>query len=185
MLTGAWAPCAGQAIGSADTAQLDAAFRTCVSLYEHPLAGALMRAIGDNAVRDAFVAAHPAVGGLSIERSKGYSIATAPLKDFSVAGVAARAIYASTCQLECELAMWGLQFGPLKAGQVKALQAWVESAPATPTGHATPYHPGTKSRTGKPWLGSNSSPFIRKASNVSGSQALAKGKLRAKFIGSG
>ena len=132
-LTGAWAPCAGQAIGSADTAQLDAAFRTCVSLYEHPLAGALMRAIGDNAVRDAFVAAHPAVGGLSIERSKGYSIATAPLKDFSVAGVAARAIYASTCELECELAVWGLEFGPLKAGQVKALQAWVESAPATPT----------------------------------------------------
>ena len=50
---------------------------------------------------------------------------------------------------------------------------------------ATPYQPGTNSRSGKPWLGSSSSPFMRSASSVSGCSALASGRLRAKCIGSG
>src|SRR5207244_1092049 len=50
---------------------------------------------------------------------------------------------------------------------------------------ATPYHPGTNSRSGKPWIGSSSSPFMRKANSVSSSIALASGKLRSKCIGAG
>jgi hypothetical protein len=126
---------AGGATPAAETEQLDSAFRTCVSLYHQPLAGALMRAIGDSAARDAFAQAHSsAVRSLSILREHGYSTATAELKGaFSVAGVPVRAIYASTCELDCPLAVWGLEFGALKPQQLKALQAWVKSAPSTHT----------------------------------------------------
>jgi hypothetical protein len=115
--------------------QLEAAFRTCVSLYGQPLAGDLMRAISDRAARDIFVAAHAeAVRSFSVQKEHGYATATAYLKDgVTIAGVPAHAIYASTCELECPLAVWGLEFGALKAGQRQALQAWVESAPATRT----------------------------------------------------
>jgi hypothetical protein len=135
LLVGAWVPGVATALDASDTVALDSAFRTCVSLYGHPLAGALMRTIGDRAARDAFAAAHPqTVRSYSIERSGGYSTATATLNDgASVAGVAVRAMYASTCELECALAVWGLEFGPLKADQRKALQAWAESAPSTHT----------------------------------------------------
>ena len=47
----------------------------------------------------------------------------------------------------------------------------------------TPYQPGTMSRTGAPWLRVRGSPFMRKASNVSGCRALASGSPRAKRIG--
>ncbi|HEX4584567.1 MAG TPA: hypothetical protein VH183_07035 [Burkholderiaceae bacterium] len=104
-------------------------------LYGHPLAGALMRSIGRQDAGETFVAAHPAsVRTYAVERSHGYSTATATLRDgVSVAGVAARSLYASTCELECSLAVWGLDFGPLKAGQRNALQAWAASAPSTRT----------------------------------------------------
>jgi len=126
---------AGSATAAVETERLEDAFRTCVSLYHQPLAGALMRAISDSAARDAFAQAHsPAVRSLSIQREHGYSTATAELGGgFSVAGVPVRAIYASTCELDCPLAVWGLEFGALKPQQLKALQAWVKSAPSTHT----------------------------------------------------
>jgi hypothetical protein len=135
LLAGAWVSGADPSRNAADTDRLEAVFRTCVSLYGHPLAGALMRSIGDSAARDAFAGAYPAaVRGFSLEHEHGYSTATAILKDgVSIAGVPARAIYASTCELDCPLAVWGLEFGPLKTAQRKALQAWVESAPSTHT----------------------------------------------------
>jgi len=126
---------AGSATPAAETERLESAFRTCVSLYHQPLAGALMRTIGDSAARDAFAQAHsPAVRSLSIQREHGYSTATAELGGgFSVAGVPVHAIYASTCELDCPLAVWGLEFGALKPPQLKALRAWVKSAPSTQT----------------------------------------------------
>lgn len=126
---------AGSATPAAEREPLERAFRTCVSLYHQPLAGALMRTISDSAARDAFAQAHsPAVRSLSIQREHGYSTATAELGGgFSVAGVPVRAIYASTCELDCPLAVWGLEFGVLKPQQLKALQAWVKSAPSTHT----------------------------------------------------
>lgn len=126
---------AGGATAAAETERLESAFRTCVSLYHQPLAGALMRAIGDSAARDAFVQAHsPTVRSLSVQREHGYSTATAELAGgFSVAGVPVHAIYASTCELDCPLAVWGLEFGALKPQQLKALQTWVKSAPSTHT----------------------------------------------------
>ncbi len=126
---------AGGATPAAETERLDSAFRTCVSLYHQPLAGALMRTIGDSAARDAFAQAHSsAVRSLSIQREHGYSTATAELsRGFSVAGVPVRAIYASTCDLDCPLAVWGLEFGALNPQQLKALQTWVKAAPSTHT----------------------------------------------------
>lgn len=126
---------AGSATAAGETERLESAFRTCVSLYHQPLAGALIRTIGDSAARDAFAQAHsPAVRSLSIQREHGYSTATAELGGgFSVAGVPVHAIYASTCELDCPLAVWGLEFGTLKPQQLKALQAWVKSAPSTHT----------------------------------------------------
>jgi hypothetical protein len=128
-------PQAGDATPAAETERLESAFRICVSLYHQPLAGALMRTISDSAERDAFAQAHPsAVRSLSIQREHGYSTATAELNGgFSVAGIPVRAIYASTCELDCPLAVWGLEFGALKPQQLKALQAWVRSAPSTHT----------------------------------------------------
>jgi hypothetical protein len=114
---------------------LGAAFRTCVSLYGQRLAGALMRTIGDRAARDAFAQAHsPVVRSFSIEREHGYATATAKLNEgIAVAGVPVRAIYASTCELDCPLAVWGLEFGAVTEQQLKALRAWTESAPSTHT----------------------------------------------------
>jgi hypothetical protein len=127
----------GTALGGppSGTEQLEAAFRTCVSLYSQPLAGDLMRAISDRTARGLFVAAHSeAIRGFSLEKEHGYSTATAQLNEgVTIAGVPARAIYASTCELECPLAVWGLEFGALKADQQHALQAWVASAPSTHT----------------------------------------------------
>ena len=132
LLAGLAAPPAAPARGDEP---LQDAFRTCVSLYGHPLAGALMRAIGDAAQREAFAAAHLAdVGSFSFEREHGYSTATATLKHVVVAGVRARAIYASTCELDCPLAVWGLEFGALTPGRRNALQAWADAAPSTHTG---------------------------------------------------
>ena len=129
---GAWPaqPAAGES-GS----RLDAAFRTCVSLADDPVAGDLMRTIFDRQARDAFEAAHAdAVRSLSIERGKGYSTAIASLKNgVSVAGVPVRDIYASTCELECRLAVWGLEFGRLTPAQQEALRSWAASAPVTHT----------------------------------------------------
>jgi hypothetical protein len=139
LLVGAAVPCIGHTrdASSADAAEgrLDAAFHTCVSLYSHPLAGALMRTIGDRAARDAFEQAHSAaVRSFSIEREHGYATATATLRDgIAVAGVPVRAIYASTCELECPLSVWGLEFGRVTEQQLMALKAWAESAPSTPT----------------------------------------------------
>jgi hypothetical protein len=117
----------------AGTEQLESAFHSCVGLYEQALPGALMRSIFDGATRDTFSATYSeAVRSMSIEHEHGYSTATAQLKDgVTIAGVPARAIYASTCQLECPLAVFGLEFGPLKPDQEKALQTWAESAPST------------------------------------------------------
>jgi hypothetical protein len=118
-----------------DTEQLESGFRTCVGLYEQPLAGALMRTIFDKAERETFATVHSgAVRSFSIEHEHAYSTATAQLNDgVTVAGVPVRAIYASTCELECPLAVFGLEFGPLKADQQQALQTWVVSAPSTHT----------------------------------------------------
>jgi len=115
--------------------RLDGAFRTCVSLADDPLAGDLMRTIFDRQARDAFESAHPdTVRSLSIERGKAYSTATATLKGgVSVAGVPVRDIYASTCELECRLAVWGLEFGRLTPAQQEALRSWAADAPATHT----------------------------------------------------
>ncbi len=127
---------AGDASPARETEQLDRAFRTCVFLYDQPLAGALMRTVGDSSASGAFAQAHSsAVRSFSIEREHGYSTATARLNDgvAAVAGVSVRAIYASTCELDCPLAVWGLEFGRLNAQQLKALQAWVKSAPSTHT----------------------------------------------------
>jgi hypothetical protein len=125
----------GSSRAGAGEESLEAAFRSCVGLYSDPLAGALMRTIGDRATREAFVATHSAaVRGLSMEREHGYATATAKLNEgVWVAGLPVRAIYASTCELECPLAVWGLEFGSLKVEQLKALQAWAESAPSTHT----------------------------------------------------
>ena len=135
LLSGASTPGNAAARPPEGTEQLEAAFRTCVSLYGQPLAGDLMRAISDRAAQGLFVAAHAeAVHGFSLEREHGYSTATAQLNDgVTIAGVPARAIYASTCELECPLAVWGLEFGALKAEQQRALEAWVASAPSTQT----------------------------------------------------
>ena len=135
MTTSAPGKQAGGAAPAAETERLESAFRICVSLYHQPLAGALMRTIADSAARDAFVQAHsPAVRNLSMQREHGYSTATAELgSGFSVAGVTVRAIYASTCELDCPLAIWGLEFGAVKPQQLKALEAWVKSAPSTHT----------------------------------------------------
>ncbi len=129
-LFGAAAP-----LSAAETDGLDAAFRSCVSLYRHPLAGALMRSVSESASRDRFAAAHSSiVMSFSFEREHGYATATATLKSgIAIAGVPARAIYASTCELECPLAVWGLDFGKVSTAQRDALQAWVESAPSTHT----------------------------------------------------
>jgi len=136
MLCGGPAPAGGlpsNAPGGAT--DLAAAFKTCVSLYGHPLAGDLMRTIGDRTAREAFAASHAdAVRKFSIEREHGYSTATAVLKSgVSVAGIPVHAIYASTCELECPLAVWGLELGATNTPQRKALQSWIESAPATHT----------------------------------------------------
>jgi hypothetical protein len=118
-----------------ETEQLESAFRTCVSLYEQPLAGALMRTIFDKAERETFATVHSAaVRRFSIEREHGYSTATARLNDgVTVAGIPVQAMYASTCELECALAVFGLEFGELKADQQHALETWMESAPSTQT----------------------------------------------------
>jgi len=125
----------GASPGDVGEASLDAAFRTCVSLYGQPLAGALMRTIGDRAARDAFAQAHAAaVRSFSIEREHGYATATTKLNEgMAVAGVPVRAIYASTCELDCPLAVWGLEFGALTEQQLNVLQAWTKSAPSTHT----------------------------------------------------
>ena len=114
---------------------LESAFRTCVGLYGDPLAGALMRTISDPSTRQAFEPEHArAVSALKIERDHGYSTATATLRNgISIVGVPVRAIYASTCQLECPLAVWGLELGALKPEQLRQLRGWVASAPATHT----------------------------------------------------
>lgn len=118
-----------------ETEQLESAFRTCVNLYEQPLAGALMRTIFAKGERETFKEVHSAaVRSFSIEREHGYSTATAQLNQgATVAGVPVRAIYASTCELECPLAVFGLEFGKLRADQEKALQTWADSAPSTQT----------------------------------------------------
>ena len=135
LLAGASVP--GIALGNPPhgTEQLESALRTCVSLYGQPLAGDLMRAISDRVARGLFVAAHSgAVRTFSLEKEHGYATATAQLNDgVTIAGVPAHAIYASTCELECPLAVWGLEFGALKADQQRALQAWVEATPSTHT----------------------------------------------------
>jgi hypothetical protein len=135
LLSGASVPNMGLGRPASGTEQLEAAFRTCVGLYGQPLAGDLMRAISDGTARGLFVAAHSeAVRSFSLEKEHGYSTATAQLNDgVTIAGVPARAIYASTCELECPLAVWGLEFGALKPEPQRALQAWVESAPSTHT----------------------------------------------------
>jgi hypothetical protein len=135
LLSGASMPGTAVAGAAAGTEQLEGAFRTCVSLYGQPLAGDLMRAISDRTARGLFVATHSeAVNGFSLEREHGYSTATAQLNDgVTIAGVPARVIYASTCELECPLAVWGLEFGALRAEQQRALEAWVASAPSTHT----------------------------------------------------
>jgi hypothetical protein len=122
-------------VGAAEADGLDLAFRSCVSLYRHPLAGDLMRSVSDSAARNGFTAAHASVvRSFSFEREHGYATATASLKSgVAIAGVPVRAIYASTCELECPLAVWGVEFGKLTATQRDSLQAWVESAPSTHT----------------------------------------------------
>jgi hypothetical protein len=123
-------PAAGAGTG------LDAAFRTCLSLADDRLAGDLMRAIFDRQVRASFEANHSdTVRTLSIERGKSYATATATVKGgVSVAGVPVHSIYASTCELECALAVWGVEFGKLTAAQQEALRSWAASAPATHLG---------------------------------------------------
>ncbi|HEY4039217.1 MAG TPA: hypothetical protein VGM15_10380 [Burkholderiaceae bacterium] len=136
LLSGASVPQMAVGRSASGSEQLEAAFRTCVSLYGLPLAGDLMRAISNGTARGLFVAAHSeAVHSFSLEKEHGYSTATAQLNDgVTIAGVPARAIYASTCVLECPLAVWGLEFGALKAEQQRKLEAWVASAPSTHTG---------------------------------------------------
>ena len=121
---------------AADHGGLAAAFRTCVSLAEDPLAGDLMRTLFDRQARDSFEANHSdTVRTLSIEREKSYVTASAILKGgVSVAGVPVQSIYASTCELECGLAVWGLEFGRVTAAQQQALRSWAADAPATSTG---------------------------------------------------
>jgi hypothetical protein len=143
LLAGACMLCCGpvpadlpsSAPGGATQGDLAVAFKTCVSLYNHALAGDLMRTIGDRAAREAFAATHAdAVRKFSVEREHGYSTATAVLKSgVSVAGIPVHAIYASTCELECPLAVWGLELGATNTPQRKALQSWIDSAPATHT----------------------------------------------------
>lgn len=129
-------PIQGAEPAAASATSLEAAFRTCVPLADDPLAGDLMRAIFDRQVRASFEASHAdAVRALSIERGKAYATATAALKGgISVAGVPARSVYASTCELECGLAVWGLEFGRVSGAQQQALRSWAAAAPATPTG---------------------------------------------------
>src|ERR1700739_983252 len=134
VVPGATVALAGQGSTMQDRS-LESAFPTFVGLYGKPLAGALMRSIMDPATRHAFEAEHAqAVWGVKIEREHGYSTATAKLRDgISIAGIPVRAIYASTCELECPLAVWGLEFGPLQARQQQQLQKWVAAAPSTHT----------------------------------------------------
>jgi len=134
-LAGMAVPCVAQPRASVDSTALDAAFRTCVALPDHPLAAELMRTVFDKRARDAFAEGHvESVRGLSFDRSNGYATATATLKDgVSVAGLTVRSVYASTCELECALSVWGLEFGALSAKQQSALRKWVASAPTTHT----------------------------------------------------
>jgi hypothetical protein len=74
------------------------------------------------------------VRSFSIEREHGYATATTKLNEgMAVAGVPVRAIYASTCELDCPLAVWGLEFGAVTEQQLNVLQAWTKSAPSTHT----------------------------------------------------
>jgi len=127
----AWA---GQASTTQDRS-LESAFRTCVGLYGDPLAGALMRTISDPATRKTFEAEHAQiVSSLQIERDHDYATVTAKLRGgISIAGIPVRAMYASTCELDCPLAVWGLELGSLKPEQLRQLKGWVASAPATHT----------------------------------------------------
>jgi hypothetical protein len=129
-------PLRGAEPATGPAGSLESAFRSCLALGDDPLAGDLMRAIFDRQARDSFEASHAdTVQALSIERGKAYATATATLKrGVSVAGVPVRSVYASTCELECGLAVWGLEFGRLAGAQQEALRAWAAAAPATPAG---------------------------------------------------
>lgn len=135
VLIGCWA-CAGSA-AAPPYAGLAQAFKTCVSLYKQPMAADLMRAIFDPSVRASFPTSYrDLVQGLAIQRQAHFATATARLKPgFAVAGVPVQGIYASTCETECPLALWGLEFGGVDEQQKSALQQWVGDAPTTPSSH--------------------------------------------------
>ena len=135
-----WAAPVPAADAAPEAASLEAAFHTCVGMKDHPIAGALMRAVGDAGARDAFVSRHAAtVAELSVERSPGYTTLTARLAGrVSIAGAPVSAIYAATCEQGCPLAIWGLELDGLSAAQRNGLERWVRDAPTTDSGSRGP-----------------------------------------------
>jgi len=118
-----------------EAASLEEAFRLCIGLKKHPLAGPLLDTVRDEQARESFAARHPAaVEDLFLERGPGYSTITARLKPgVSVAGIPVQAIYAATCERQCALALWGLELGTILPTQRAKLLQWVDAAPTTPT----------------------------------------------------
>jgi hypothetical protein len=123
------------AMSPGELGSLEAAFRSCVDLKDHHLAGPLFDSVRDAEERGFFAAHHPqSVARVTIERGAAYSTLTAHLKQGArVAGVPVLAIYAATCPKDCGLALWGLDLGRTTPAQRADLNRWVQGAPATPT----------------------------------------------------
>jgi len=126
---------AADAAPPAELASLQAAFRTCVELKDHHLAGPLFDSVRDTEALGLFAAHHPqSVAKVTIERGPAYATVSARLKPGArVAGVPVQSIYAATCEKECGLALWGLDLGRPTAAQRADLARWVQAAPSTRT----------------------------------------------------
>ena len=130
------------AIGAAARApSLEQAFRTCVGLPTHLLAGDLMRSVWEVEERSTFAARHETVtrGYRVVDPGADETAARTAIVDLirpaPVAGVRPLALSATACEFGCRLRMWSLEFGVLSASQADKLAGWVAAAP-TPVGRS-------------------------------------------------
>ena len=140
LFAGALATGLAVSVGGAAAAMptLEQAFRTCVDLPLHPLAGDLMRSVWEIEERSTFATRHET-------RTRRYRVVDPQADEVAartaivdlvrpdpVAGIRPLALSATACEFGCQRRMWSLEFGVLGAQQADQLAGWVADARTGP-----------------------------------------------------
>lgn len=122
------APTAGRA---ASTDDLGEAFRTCLPLDRHPLAGALMRSLVNPKGPRELLTFRNDFRELTQTTVGNVGTATLTLQTGQVNGMKMRTLSASTCVDGCGIAVWSLEFWAPSRADLDRFRRWVAQAPTS------------------------------------------------------